>query len=197
MRSGSASSTPNGPISVRRSETQCPPSRVCDRADVRTRTRRAGRAARCRRRSARASSSRTCIVRTGISTATPRRWSAYARSPSIFTADAAGMGRSTAPRSPSRAASSSSTESGSCSSIRSPFEVAGRGSRRQVDLGLVALVQADEAALEPRRRTGEEQEEPGRERIERPRVAGARPGLPAGRGDDGRTRSGLQACRRG
>ena len=54
------------------------------------------------------SSAWTVERRIGISTATPRRCRRYARSPPIFTADAAGIGSSTSPRSASSRASSSS-----------------------------------------------------------------------------------------
>ena len=63
-------------------------------------------------------------------------------------------------------------------------DVARRRSGGEVDLGLVPLRQTHERALQARRRTGEEEQEPGCERIERPGVAGSRAGLPARGGDD-------------
>ncbi len=66
------------------------------------------------------SSSWTRITRVGISTATPFRCSRYARSPSIFTADAAGIGSSTAPRRPSRALASAASSGDSWVSTTSP-----------------------------------------------------------------------------
>ena len=99
VRASTASSTPNGPTSVRRSVRQWPPSASRDRAHVgaradaqveRRRRRRVRRRARARARASAAAASR------------PRRRAArslYARSPSIFTADAAGIGSSISPRS--------------------------------------------------------------------------------------------------
>src|SRR6476660_1204917 len=73
------------------------------------------------------SSAWTVERRTGISTSTPRRWSLYARSPPIFTADAAGTGSSISPRrASSRRASSSSagaSKRSTTSPSRSPVDV--------------------------------------------------------------------------
>ena len=63
-------------------------------------------------------------------------------------------------------------------------QVAGRGANGEVDLGPVALGQPDEVLLESRGRTGQEQEQPGRERIESPGVSRARARSPPGRRDD-------------
>src|SRR5262249_33583746 len=62
--------------------------------------------------------------------------------------------------------------------------VSTRRPRREVDLGDITLVQADEAALEAGGRTGEEKEKAARQRVERSRVSC--PGLrsTARRGDD-------------
>ena len=57
-------------------------------------------------------------------------------------------------------------------------------SGREVDLGLVALRQPDEPRLQPGRRARQEEQEPGRERIECPRMPRPRPGPPPHRGDD-------------
>src|SRR5207244_813300 len=58
------------------------------------------------------SSARTVERRTGISTSTPRRASLYARSPPIFTADAAGIGSSISPRRRSSRSLSSASPGG-------------------------------------------------------------------------------------
>ena len=119
IRSSSASSTRNGPTSVRRSAAQWPPrASAIERTYVPDPTRTSRRAT----PSSYSTSSSSCtrITRIGISTATPRRWRRYARSPSIFTADAAGIGSSTSPRTPSSARSSSLHDGGSCSSSTSP-----------------------------------------------------------------------------
>ena len=64
------------------------------------------------------------------------------------------------------------------------LDVAGRRARRQVDLGQVALVEPDEVLRQPRRRPEQDEQEPGRERVERPGVAGARAGAVAQPLDD-------------
>ena len=64
------------------------------------------------------------------------------------------------------------------------FDVTGRRPCGEVDLGLVALRQPDEPRLQPRRGTRQEQQEPGREGIERTRVTRPRPRLPTRRRDD-------------
>jgi hypothetical protein len=64
------------------------------------------------------------------------------------------------------------------------FDVAGRRPRREVDLGHVSLGQAHEAWLQARRRAREQQEQPGGERVERPRVPGPCAGPPPDRRDD-------------
>ena len=92
-----ASATENGPTSVRRSVAQCPPSAIAiDRTYVPELT----RASSVTLSPVYAMTSSACTVerRTGISTSTPRRASLYARSPPIFTADAAGIGSSISPR---------------------------------------------------------------------------------------------------
>src|SRR5262245_60914714 len=66
------------------------------------------------------SSASTRDRRRGISTSTPRRWSLYARSPPIFTADAAGTGSSISPRRASSLRSSSAASGGSRRSTISP-----------------------------------------------------------------------------
>jgi serine/threonine-protein kinase HipA len=76
------------------------------------------------------------------------------------------------------------TEEDNTASLVLAFEVAGRCARAEVDLGRVALRQADELRLEPRRRTGQEKEQAGRERVERPCVPGPSPGLAPDRRDD-------------
>src|SRR4051812_37926691 len=119
IRSGSASSTRKGPTSVRRSVRQWPPSAVAiARTYVPEPTFRSRRAIPSPYESS--SSESTRDRRTGISTSTPRRCSLYARSPSIFTAEAAGIGSSTSPRSPASRRSSSSGPGGSCRSAISP-----------------------------------------------------------------------------
>ena len=97
-RSSSASSTENGPISVRRSADAVAAERGPRSSGRTCPSRRGGRAPRSRRRTTTSSSSWTRITRVGISTATPFRWRRYALSPSIFTAEAAGIGSSTSPR---------------------------------------------------------------------------------------------------
>src|SRR5215510_9548064 len=78
------------------------------------------------------SSASTRERRKGISTATPRRCSRYARSPPIFTAEAVGTGSSTSPRRGPSSRSSSSSAGGSRSSTsapsRSPVSVTDRRS---------------------------------------------------------------------
>ena len=51
------------------------------------------------------------------------------------------------------------------------LDVARRGRRAEVDLGHVPLVEADEVLREPRRRAEQHEQQPGRERVERARVA--------------------------
>src|SRR5918996_6452735 len=88
-RCSSASSTEKGPTSVRRRETQWPPrASAIARTYVPEETSRSSSATPPAYPSS--SSSRTCDLRTGISTSTPRRCSRYARSPPIFTAETAG-----------------------------------------------------------------------------------------------------------
>src|SRR5438552_9513477 len=58
--------------------------------------------------------------RVGMSTCTPRRASLYARSPPIFTADAAGIGSSTSPRRRASRRSSSAGDGGSFSATTAP-----------------------------------------------------------------------------
>ena len=71
------------------------------------------------------------------------------------------------------------------------LRVAGRRRRGQVDRRQVALVEADEPRRELRRPPGEQQEQPGRERIERARVSCARAGdAPDLRDDRERRRAG-------
>src|SRR5438874_1830465 len=55
-----------------------------------------------------------------MSTSTPRRASLYARSPPIFTAEAAGIGSSTSPRRRASAPSTSAREGPACRSTTSP-----------------------------------------------------------------------------
>src|SRR5215475_7714586 len=73
------------------------------------------------------SSASTRERRRGISTSTPRRCSRYARSPPIFTAEAAGTGSSISPRRPASRCSSSAGLGASCRSrsrpSRSPVSV--------------------------------------------------------------------------
>ena len=83
--------------------------------------------------------------RVGMSTWTPRRASLYARSPPIFTADAAGIGSSTSPRRAASRRSSSSAYGGSRRLEDRAFGIARCSSRRQVDVRHVALVETDEA----------------------------------------------------
>ena len=93
--------------------------------------------------------------------------------------------RSSPPRRPGSAArsrrgaprarrSSSSATGGSCCSSDLALGVARRRRAREVDVRQVALVEADEALREPRRRAEQDEQEPGRERVERPGVPGAR-----------------------
>ena len=160
----------NGPISVRRSVTQWPPSAsAIERTYVPEPTRRSrrddavlvARAARARGRASRASASR------------PRR-------------PAGGAGRR------ARRRSSRPTPPGSAArprrgALRAPRSSSPRGRRvvlvddspsgspvvvraREVDLRQVALVELHEAILEARRAPREQHEQAGRERVERPRV---------------------------
>ena len=108
----------------------------------------------------------------GISTSTPRRASLYARSPPIFTADAAGIGSSISPRRRSSRRPSSSSAGGACRSTTSPSGSPVDVRHREIDLGEVALVQSDETWRKLSCPTGQQKQEPGRERIERPGVAG-------------------------
>ena len=55
-----------------------------------------------------------------------------------------------------------------------PLGIAGRGRRREIDLRDVSLVQSDEAWLQLSCPTGQHEQQPRRERIERARVARAR-----------------------
>src|SRR4051794_2366276 len=115
IRSGSASSTENGPTSVLRSVRQWPPSAsAIERTYVPELTSRSSVAmpSVC----AMTSSACTSERRTGMSTFTPLRCRRYARSPPIFTAEAAGIGSSTSPR---RAATRRSSSAGSGGSWRS------------------------------------------------------------------------------
>ena len=69
-----------------------------------------------------------------------------------------------------------------------PFEdlslrIAGRGRRREVDLRDVALVEPDEAWRQLGRPAGQQDEQAGRERVERAGVARARAGAPPQLGD--------------
>ena len=57
---------------------------------------------------------------------------------------------------------------------RLALRVTRRRSGGEVDLRLVALVEADEARLEARRGAGEQEQEPGGERVERPGVPASR-----------------------
>src|SRR5262245_20833362 len=66
------------------------------------------------------SSASTRDRRSGISTATPRRCSRYARSPPILTAEAAGTGSSTSPRRPASRCPNSPSSGRSCSSSTDP-----------------------------------------------------------------------------
>ena len=61
----------------------------------------------------------------------------------------------------------------------------------------VALVELHEPILEARRATGEKDEKPGRERVERARMAGLRAGAPRARARRSRTTTAPPACRRG
>ncbi len=118
-RSGSASSMENGPISTRRSVRQCPPrTSATARTYVPELTRRSSRASPSVY--AMTSSASMRERRVGISTWTPRRASLYARSPPIFTADAAGIGSSTSPRRPASRCSSSSDVGASPRAITAP-----------------------------------------------------------------------------
>src|SRR5581483_5130659 len=112
---GTASATENGPTSVRRKVRQWPPSATAiARTYVPELTRRSS-VTEVESRST-TSSAYTVERRSGISTSTPRRCSRYARSPPIFTADAAGTGSSTSPCS----RSSRSSPGASWRSITSP-----------------------------------------------------------------------------
>ena len=62
--------------------------------------------------------------------------------------------------------------------------VAGRRAQPEADLGAVALVQADEVAREPGAAPEEDEQEPGRERVEGARVPCLRPVASAQVGDD-------------
>ena len=64
------------------------------------------------------------------------------------------------------------------------LRVAGGGRRRQVDVGDVALVQPDEAWSQSSCRTGQQNEQPGRGRVERAGVTRPRAGPPPQRGDE-------------
>jgi hypothetical protein len=64
------------------------------------------------------------------------------------------------------------------------LDVAGRRLRGEVDLGLVPLRQADELRLQPGRGARQEKQEPGRERVECPRMPRPGPRLPPQCSDD-------------
>ena len=73
------------------------------------------------------------------------------------------------------------------------LRIAGRGPRRQVDVGEIALVQADEAWGDLSCPSGQQQEQAGRERVECPRMTCPRTGHAADLRDDceGRRTRGL------
>ena len=140
---------------------------------------------------------RGCASRAvGISTSTPRRCSRYARSPPIFTAEAAGIGSSTSPRRPASACSSSRPASGSCGSPSLAFAVAGGRAPAEIDGRDVALVELHEAILEARGAPGE-QDARARSRMGRacPRDRSWHPFADAPRRPL-RTTRGRPACRR-
>ena len=183
IRSGSASSTRNGPISVRRSVDAVTAERVRDRADVRPR----GDVQLEPRDAVRVPASVELVD--------------VHRAHRHLDGDAAAVERVRAlavdlhrrrgrDREVDRAAQAVERRLELVARRRVvlvdalALDVAGRRARRQVDLRHVALRQPDEPRLQPRRRAREEQQEPGRERIERPRVPGPRPGPPPHRGDD-------------
>ena len=66
--------------------------------------------------------------------------------------------------------------------------VAGRRAQAEADLGPVALVQADEVAREPGPAAEQDEQEAGRERVERPGVPGLHPVASAQVGHDGERR---------
>src|SRR5436305_1483497 len=72
---------------------------------------------------------------------------------------------------------------------RLPFRIPGRGRRGQVDVGDVALVQADEAWRKSSCPTGQLYQKASGERIQRPRVARARAGAAAQLRDEREGRS--------
>src|SRR6188508_2327886 len=102
-----------------------------------------------------------------MSTATPRRWSAYPRSTE-----------------PVERFLELAQFWGLALVYPLPLDVARRRASTEVDRGLVPLRETDESGLQARRRAGQEQEQAGRERVERPGVARPGPRAPAGRSDD-------------
>ena len=116
----------------------------------------------------------------------PRRASLYARSPPIFTAEAAGIGSSISPRRRSSCAAELVLAGGAWLSTTSPSGSPVEVRRRKVDLGEVALVQPDEAWRQlscPDRTTAASS--PVANGIERPRVTGPRAGHAADLRHDG------------
>ena len=172
-RSGSASSTLNGPTSSRRSVRQCPPSASGDRPNVRPRA------------DAQVEARNSVRIRDDVERVDLRTPQGHVH-------------LHTAPRQPVGALAADLHRRGggdrqldlTAEGLEAflqhggrwrlvplgdlALRVAGRGRRREVDVRDVSLVQSDEARLQLSCPPGQHQQETGRKRIERPRVARAR-----------------------
>ena len=190
-RSGSASLTSNGPTSVRRSIDAVPAQLVGNRAHVR-----AGADAQVEPGDA-------ALVRDDLELVDPRAanrhldlLTAAVQPVGALSADLHRRGRRDAQLDLAAQSRDAPLELLVVRRIQAlddlALPVAGVRARGQIDVRQVALVQPDEARGELRRRSGQNQQQPRRERVERPRMAGARAGSPPHLGHDRERRRALR-----
>ena len=110
--------------------------------------------------------------------------SLYARSPPILIADAAGICRSTSPRSAAMRSWSSSSDGGSCVLDDLALRIAGGRRRREVHVRRVLLRQPDESLRQLGECAEQDEQQARREGVERAGVPGPRAGSVAQVADD-------------
>ena len=183
MVASSASSTPNGPTSVRRSDTQWPPSAVGDRAHVGS------------GRDEQVEPGDSAFVRLERELVDVHRAKRHLDGNASPVQGVGALAADLHRRDGGNRQLDGAAERGErlVERFRAErlvlvehvaLEVAGRRAGRQVDRGRVPLRQAYELRLQPRRGAREEHEQAGREGIERARVPGAGARPPPDRRDD-------------